>query len=346
MWSGPLATDTTTLTRLFSRIEGSGERVRGTWLSSDGGRPAVGATVRRSSTSSGGGAHGKADLAQPGRQPLIQDEEGRLLQGLRVTIGHASEPRQGLKANEDVTADGHQQAFHRLPSFRRGAAWVRHFAVRLRLCDVPVVPMARHLRARQPSGSVAAWDPGRVTVPYHPSVSSSQSGLSPRVGDAAPGGWRTIDDVMSSYLDAHPGVAHRWLLVQTLATSVMRRQLLATLGVQPGWRALDVGTGFGPVPMELAAMAPVDAVGVDVDEVTLRAADSMRRDVAGRGGFLPGAQVSFATGDAYKLEQSDASVDLVTARFVFQHLSDQAAAAVRTGPGGETRRSGLSGRCR
>jgi hypothetical protein len=32
-----------------------------------------------------------------------------------------------------------------------------------------------------------------------------------------------------------------------------------------GWRTLDIGTGFGPIPMELATLAPVEAVGVDVD---------------------------------------------------------------------------------
>jgi len=142
-----------------------------------------------------------------------------------------------------------------------------------------------------------------------------------------PAGWQIIDDAFTSYLDVHDDIPHRWLLIQTLATSVMRRPVLASLGVQPGWRTLDIGTGFGPVPMELAALVPVEAVGVDVDESILHAADALCADVGRRGGFLDGSRVSFVPGDAYALDEPDAGIDLVTARFVFQHLRDQAAAA-------------------
>jgi ubiquinone/menaquinone biosynthesis C-methylase UbiE len=141
-----------------------------------------------------------------------------------------------------------------------------------------------------------------------------------------PVGWRVIDDASESYLDEHADVPHRWLLVQTLATAVMRRRVLATLGVRSGWRILDIGTGFGPIPMELAAMEAVEAIGIDVDDSVLQAADAVCVDVARRGGFVPGSQVSFVSGDAYIVEQADASIDLATARFVFQHLRDHTAA--------------------
>ncbi len=122
-------------------------------------------------------------------------------------------------------------------------------------------------------------------------------------------------------------IPNRWLLIQTLATAAMRRRVLVSLGIQPGWRTLDVGTGFGSVPMELAAMVPVDAVGVDRDEAILHAADALRVDVTARGGLLPGSRVNFVIGDAYALDEPDASIDLATARFVFQHLRDHVAAA-------------------
>jgi SAM-dependent methyltransferase len=79
--------------------------------------------------------------------------------------------------------------------------------------------------------------------------------------------------------------------------------------------------------MELAAMVPVDAVGIDVDESILHSAEALRVDVTTRGGLLPGSRVSFATGDAYALDQPDGCIDLATARFVFQHLRDHGAAA-------------------
>jgi ubiquinone/menaquinone biosynthesis C-methylase UbiE len=142
-----------------------------------------------------------------------------------------------------------------------------------------------------------------------------------------PAGWQTLDGALTSYLNTQTDVPSRWLLIQTLATSEMRRRVLATLDVQTGWRTLDVGTGFGSLPMELAAMVPVHAVGVDVDESTLRAAETVRDQVAGRHGFVAGSQVTFRAGDAYALDEPDASVDLATARFLFQHLRDHAAAA-------------------
>ncbi len=142
-----------------------------------------------------------------------------------------------------------------------------------------------------------------------------------------PAGWQTLDSALTSYLNTRTDIPNRWLLIQTLATSEMRRRVLATLEVQPGWRTLDVGTGFGSVPMELAAMVPVDAVGIDLDESTLAVAETVRVDVAGRDGFLAGSHVTFLAGDAYALDEPDASVDLATARFLFQHLRDHATAA-------------------
>lgn len=144
-------------------------------------------------------------------------------------------------------------------------------------------------------------------------------------GPSGPSGdvrWRAHDDAWQSYLDGNNDIPHRWLLIQTMVTSVMRRHILGMLGVQPGWRTLDIGTGFGPIPMELAALAPIEAFGVDVDSNVLQAADRVRIDVEGRGGFQPGSLVNFAVGDAYGLTHSDRSIDLVTARFVFQHLRD------------------------
>lgn len=140
-------------------------------------------------------------------------------------------------------------------------------------------------------------------------------------------GWKVIDDAFMAYLGAHDEVPDRWLLIQTLATAASRRRLLATLGVRSGWRLLDIGTGFGPVPMELAVTAAVDALGVDIAEPALRVADAVCVEAARRGAFPPDSRVTFVTGDAYELEEPDASFDLATARFLFQHLRDHAAAA-------------------
>jgi ubiquinone/menaquinone biosynthesis C-methylase UbiE len=132
--------------------------------------------------------------------------------------------------------------------------------------------------------------------------------------------WQAHDDAWHSYLDGNAVIPHRWLLIQTMVTSVMRRHILGMLGVRPGWRTLDIGTGFGPIPMELAALEPIEAFGVDVDPSVLSAADRVRIEVEGRGGLHTGSVVNFSLGDAYGLTHSHQSIDLVTARFVFQHL--------------------------
>jgi arsenite methyltransferase len=90
----------------------------------------------------------------------------------------------------------------------------------------------------------------------------------------------------------------------------------------PGGTVLDVGSGFGPVPMELAAIAPVRAVGVDVDAEVLKAAESLEASAAKAGGFSPGRDIRFEVGDAYALPRPDKSLDRATARFVFQPLVD------------------------
>ena len=149
--------------------------------------------------------------------------------------------------------------------------------------------------------------------------------------------WHAIDDAFTSYLNANASIHERWLLVQTMATAVLRRSVLGTLKVQPGWRILDIGTGFGAIPIELAAMQPIDAVGIDIDREVLRAAETIRTDVVERGGLIADSRVTFVAGSAHALEQPDASIDLATARFLFQHLPDHATAAselarvVRTG---------------
>src|ERR1019366_2793061 len=117
--------------------------------------------------------------------------------------------------------------------------------------------------------------------------------------------WHAIDDAFTSYLNANASIHERWLLVQTMATAVLRRSVLGTLNVQPGWRILDIGTGFGAIPIELAAMQPIDAVGIDIDREVLRAAETIRTDVVERGGLIADSRVTFVAGSAHALEQPE-----------------------------------------
>jgi ubiquinone/menaquinone biosynthesis C-methylase UbiE len=115
--------------------------------------------------------------------------------------------------------------------------------------------------------------------------------------------------------------------VQTLVTGVSRRALLGALGVQAGWRVLDLGCGFGPIPLELAGMVPVEVVGVDNDPSNLTVAKELAGTLAGTPWFRPGSTVAFTEGDAYAIPSASVTFDLVMARFVFQHLDHPARVA-------------------
>jgi ubiquinone/menaquinone biosynthesis C-methylase UbiE len=132
--------------------------------------------------------------------------------------------------------------------------------------------------------------------------------------------WDVVDSAYQQRLT--PALGDRWLLVQTIATGASRRALLAGFGLRPGARVLDVGTGFGPIPLELAGMTRVDAVGVDSDPAKLEVAGVLADELRGKGWFDDASHVSFIEGDAYALPASPDLFDLATSRMLFQHLED------------------------
>lgn len=132
--------------------------------------------------------------------------------------------------------------------------------------------------------------------------------------------WSRLDRAYALYLDEHPDPPGGSLLAQTILTGASRRGLYPLIGLEPDARILDLGTGFGPVVLELARLQPVRAVGVDLDAAVLRVATDLGASLADW--LAPGAQVRFERAGAETLPFEDASFDLVTARLLFQHLSD------------------------
>jgi ubiquinone/menaquinone biosynthesis C-methylase UbiE len=102
---------------------------------------------------------------------------------------------------------------------------------------------------------------------------------------------------------------------------------LGSLGVAEGASVLDVGTGFGPIPLELAGMTIVDALGVDTDTVHLGVARELAGELAEAGWLRRTSTVSFAEGDAYDLPVDDEAYDLASSRLLYQHLAEPARAA-------------------
>lgn len=139
---------------------------------------------------------------------------------------------------------------------------------------------------------------------------------------AAPPGADPLDAAYRTYLAGHADAPGGTLLAQTVAIAALRRSIAPLVPMRPGWRVLDLGTGFGPLAFELAHRQRVHVTGVDRDVDVLAAA----REIAGRldGWLAEGSSVELVEGSAESLQLERASVDLVTASLLFQHVAEPA----------------------
>ena len=93
---------------------------------------------------------------------------------------------------------------------------------------------------------------------------------------------------------------------------------VAALRLPAGAHVLDVGTGPGRLPVEIARSCPqVRVTGLDV---------SPRMIEAAKAAIEPGQQVIAEVGDVAKLPYRDGSVDLVVSTLSQHHWPDRAAA--------------------
>lgn len=158
-------------------------------------------------------------------------------------------------------------------------------------------------------GSLSPMERGGAPVP-----------LSRRPGATGPDEptWIRLDEAYAAYLDAHPAPPGGSLLAQTILTGPTRRSLLSLLEVRPGEDVLDLGTGFGPVVLEMAHRYEVHGVGIDVDQDVLAVATSVAETL---GAWLcSGSSVRFERAEVEDLPFADGTFDVATARLLFQHV--------------------------
>ncbi len=125
-----------------------------------------------------------------------------------------------------------------------------------------------------------------------------------------------LDASLANFLDSVP-IRYRWLLLQTLYTAASRRQGIAKLGIQPGSKGLDVGSGFGAMTMEIATAWSCQIDGVDHDPTMLE----MARSLMGPMTWLQD-KVRWIPGDILALPYPEQSQDFICTRFVLQHVPD------------------------
>ncbi|MFL6125221.1 methyltransferase domain-containing protein [Actinophytocola sp.] len=92
----------------------------------------------------------------------------------------------------------------------------------------------------------------------------------------------------------------------------LRAWSLAVLGLKPGERVLDIGSGTGEHARLLA-----EAVGETGEAIGLDPNEGMRAEAARRA-----PRAKFVPGTAYDLPFPDGSLDVVTCERLFQHLED------------------------
>jgi SAM-dependent methyltransferase len=106
--------------------------------------------------------------------------------------------------------------------------------------------------------------------------------------------------------------SHRWRTVENSAAYLIPR-------LKRGRSVLDVGCGPGTITADLAdRVAPGSVVGIDTSAEVVA--------VAVHDHSAP--NLSFRTGDVYRLAEPECSFDLVHAHQVLQHLTDPVAALV------------------
>ncbi|GMA64515.1 methyltransferase domain-containing protein [Alicyclobacillus fastidiosus] len=135
-----------------------------------------------------------------------------------------------------------------------------------------------------------------------------------------------VDSVYQNFLERHPNTPERWLLSQTLYTAAARRGIFGFLPLTDGARVLDIGTGFGALAFDLATYKSIEVYGVDVNRITLSAAQEIYSQLRQLGAFKQGSSITFSEDSAYQLSFEDSTFDFVIARYVFQHLDEPVSA--------------------
>jgi SAM-dependent methyltransferase len=88
------------------------------------------------------------------------------------------------------------------------------------------------------------------------------------------------------------------------------REFVQFLGLRPGMRVLEVGSGLGLLAAEVAAAAAgVEVVGLERSPRQITAA-------------IKAPNLRYVQGDAHELEMEDGAFDLVYARYVLEHVAD------------------------
>ncbi|MDA8076210.1 MAG: methyltransferase domain-containing protein [Actinomycetota bacterium] len=120
-----------------------------------------------------------------------------------------------------------------------------------------------------------------------------------------------------SFADEHCGIPERWLLDQSIGLASLYDVVAGLIAQRSSGPVLDLGTGYGPIAIRLAAMG-LGVVGVDRDQRVLHGTEEIASRCLGHS-----ARARFVTADATRLPLPDrAGFRLVTASLLLEHVAD------------------------
>ena len=133
-------------------------------------------------------------------------------------------------------------------------------------------------------------------------------------------GYDRIDQMYQAYLNTHQDMRDRWLLEQTLYTGYSRRQGYSYLQIPNHARVLDLGTGYGALALDLAVEHQAEIYAVDSDPDKLSVARIVTEQLRKSDASVLQGDLYYQIADIYQLPYDNGYFDVVTARFLFQHL--------------------------
>jgi ubiquinone/menaquinone biosynthesis C-methylase UbiE len=137
--------------------------------------------------------------------------------------------------------------------------------------------------------------------------------------------WAALDRTFADLLEtlaSREDPEERLTLAYTAGLHRAWRPVLRVLPIYPAWRVLDVGTGFGILPLEIAAHIPVTVHGLDLVPAFIAGARQAHKSLEAREHFHPGSRVAFDVGDALALPYEPESFEVGIVRELLQFVED------------------------
>ncbi len=132
-----------------------------------------------------------------------------------------------------------------------------------------------------------------------------------------------LDTIIAGSLAGYPETKDgKAMFAYSLNLHFAWRSLLWRLPIAPNMEVLDVGTGFGILPFDLATQLPVSVTGADINPSYIETATDILSTLTALGEFVKGSKVTFEVADICHLPNQSDTFDVVIVREVYLYLAE------------------------